>query len=85
MKKSIIISIVLVISLSLYGADNGKIYGVVKSEKTGSPLVGVSVFLENTDYGAYTDKQGFYIINKIPQNKYKIVCEMIGYNKYISH
>ena len=57
------------------------IRGVVKDSSTGQPLVGVSVSVEGTRYGAVTDGNGLFRVNLPSAGTYSIVFSHIGYEK----
>ncbi|MEI6049994.1 MAG: DUF5686 family protein [Bacteroidota bacterium] len=59
-------------------SDKTVINGLVIDAKTGTPLIGVSVILQQTTVGTITDNKGNYsIITKVPAEK--IVFSFIGY------
>lgn len=53
---------------------NGNVY-----DENGQPLPGATVRLENTDYGAATDADGFFRMTKIPANTYVLLIDFMGY------
>ncbi len=55
------------------------ISGYVRDEETGLPLASVSVFLEGTGYGTFTDENGHYSLRNIPDGKYILVVKLIGF------
>lgn len=55
-----------------------EIYGRVTDEK-GEPLVGVSVYLENTTLGAQTDDDGNYEIINVAPGSYNIIASYLGF------
>jgi len=63
----------------LFGGTTGKLTGGVKDEKTGEPLIGCNVIVEETYLGAATDAVGEYVILNIPPGKYTVRFNMIGY------
>ena len=50
------------ILISTYFSQTLTIYGLITNNETGESLIGANVFIENTNFGAYTDKNGFYSI-----------------------
>jgi hypothetical protein len=57
----------------------GIIKGFVKTQDTGEPISLVNVYLETTPYGATTNKDGYYVIDQVPEGSYNIVFSCIGY------
>lgn len=53
--------------------------GFVRDDATGEPLFYVNVFLQDTDLGAATNQDGYFVIPKIPPGTYEIVVSIIGY------
>ena len=64
---------------NLFAANTGKITGTITDKKTGEPLIGVNVVIENTHWGAMTDLDGFFSIINIPPGKYTVKASFVGY------
>ncbi|MGC8653899.1 MAG: TonB-dependent receptor [Candidatus Kryptoniota bacterium] len=77
--KSFVVSTVLlclpVISLAQYGKISGKVY----DQETREPLVGATVRIVGTPFGASTDINGEYVILRVPADTYTLTCNYIGY------
>ncbi|MBT3217351.1 MAG: TonB-dependent receptor [Candidatus Marinimicrobia bacterium] len=64
---------------SVLFSQSGSISGIIKNER-GNPLVGANVFLKNTALGSATDKNGNYVIPKVPAGKhYQLTAMYIGH------
>lgn len=61
-------------------SDYGTIQGVVVDRDTGEPLQAVNVFLANSQIGAATDRNGRFILHRVPFGVYDLVVSMIGYD-----
>jgi len=59
--------------------NTGKITGKVTDGKTGEALIGVSILVEGTGFGAATDLTGEYIIVNVPPKTYSVIAKSIGY------
>jgi len=57
----------------------GDIRGFVYEDETGEPVIFSTIQLEGTTYGAITDNNGFYSINKVPAGDYTLLCTYLGY------
>jgi TonB-linked SusC/RagA family outer membrane protein len=58
---------------------NGKVTGKVLSAENGTPLIGVSIKIKNTQTGVMTDNEGRYTIN-IPNGQAILVFSYIGFS-----
>jgi CarboxypepD_reg-like domain len=61
---------------------NFTLKGRIISEGTKKPLNAVSVYLNNTSIGTYTNEQGIFILKGIPSGKFKLIASCIGYGTY---
>lgn len=52
--------------------------GKVLSER-GEPLVGASVFIPSSSIGTRTDKQGGFMLENIPNERFKLAVSFVGY------
>ncbi|PWJ44337.1 TonB-dependent receptor [Sediminitomix flava] len=52
--------------------------GYVK-DKAGAPLIGASVYIQSTDFGAITNADGYYKIKSVEPGSYNLVASFIGY------
>ncbi|MDZ7265371.1 MAG: TonB-dependent receptor [candidate division KSB1 bacterium] len=84
MKKWFCCSIFLLICNPIFSQmpTNGSISGFVYDDQTGEQLIGANVFLQQTNFGAATNRNGFYSIPKIPSGNYVLVCQFIGYKTF---
>ncbi len=78
-----ILSIQVVVSETnaLIDKDKSGINGYIRDSKTGETLVGATVMLVDTKYGARTNKSGYFSINNVPPGKYQIAATFLGYEK----
>ncbi len=60
----------------------GAIHGTVSDAKTGDKLPGANVFIDGTKFGASSDLDGNFRIEKIPPGRYKLVCKFMGYGDF---
>ena len=68
---------------SLEAGLTGKVAGVVRDAKTGDPIPGVNVLVQNTLLGAATDLDGQYYILNVPPGKQTLEISYIGYKTTI--
>lgn len=78
-RKAMILSfaLVLFVALSVTAGTTGKIAGRV-TDDSGSPLVGATVMVVGTAYGAMTDANGEYFIINLQPGEYAVQASMIG-------
>jgi len=62
----------------LQAGTSGKITGII-TDAENVPLIGVNVFIDNSNMGASTNEDGFYVILNVPPGTYTIVTSYIGY------
>lgn len=60
------------------------IKGLISDAKTGEPLVGAVVALDNTQYSVLTGLDGSYQLTNIPAGQYKLVVLFASYEKHES-
>jgi hypothetical protein len=78
--KGVLLTFVLALGSALAPAQPvGSLKGKVIEHTTKQPLVGASVTLGNTQYGAVTDTSGVFAIDKIPAGTYSLTISMIGF------
>lgn len=80
--------IILLISLLVIvpqanAKETGGIRGKIIDQNTKSPLGGANVMVLETNLGATTDTDGFYLIPSIEEGIYKIRVSYIGYDNFI--
>lgn len=90
MKKSILLLVLFVASLSFAQAGNPVksekavdsqivLKGKVIDKKTGEALVGAVINVGNADYKTYTDLDGNFEIKNVKEGNYNIVVSYISY------
>lgn len=72
-------SIFLIYVLSKSALVASSINGFVRDTKNGEPISYANVFLNNTALGAATNRDGYFVISKVPVGKYELNISMIGY------
>jgi hypothetical protein len=65
--------------------QTGSFSGTVVDGKTQEPLIGATVQLIETGFGASTNVEGSYTISEIPANTYNIKATFIGYEPEIKY
>lgn len=84
MKKKLLFILLFVFTLCFsLTAQTGRIAGKVVSKDTNNPLEGVSVFVEESQIGTYTEKNGTFQLRNIPVGRHKIVASLMGYSQLI--
>ncbi len=69
----------------LMAANFGRISGRITDIKSGDPIIGANIIVENTNYGNASDQNGQYLIGQVPPGKYSVRCEYIGLTPIIVH
>lgn len=74
-----VISIKSAPTFSQDAACNCVLKGVVHDQQNHLPIVGAVLYLKDTKYSTFTDKNGFYQFPKICQGTYTLVCKAISF------
>lgn len=57
----------------------GTIKGVITDNETGTRLTGVSVRVEGRALGAYSNREGQFLIKNVPADSYTLLVSLVGY------
>lgn len=68
----------LVLAASANAGTTGKISGRIENQRK-EPVLAVTVFLEGTKLGAYTNEQGQFTILNVPAGTYTVRLQRVGY------
>lgn len=68
----------LVVPVIVIGGTTGKISGVVIDNDTGQPIAGARVEVVGTDYEAFTDAEGRYVILNVPVGRHTLVASFLA-------
>jgi len=74
--------IVFILYLLLSPLLSQSINGFIREEATGEPVSYANVFLSDTDLGAATNRDGYFVITDVPNGDYEFNVTMIGYGVY---
>jgi hypothetical protein len=74
---------ILMLILPVTLAAQFKITGKVLDTGNTKPIVGASVFLNNTSVGTTTQNNGKFIINNIRSGQYELTVSILGYETYV--
>ncbi len=72
----------LFITFNINLLSNNSISGILKNKENLETIIGASVFIENTSFGSFSDKNGYFIINDVPDGEYILKVSYIGFDKY---
>lgn len=83
MKRAIsglgMLTVLLVLTSTLFGATTGKIAGRIVDKESGEPLIGANIVIDGTNMGAAADVEGYFFIINIPPGSYTVQVHMMGY------
>ena len=68
-------------TLTALAQQEATLSGYVTDQKTGEPLIGATVRLDETELGSVTDLNGFYQIKNIVPQAYSVTASYVGYEK----
>ena len=69
---------IIILCFTLSFISSATIVGSISDEENGTPLIGSSVYLEGTSYGATTDEFGQYILMDVPNGEYNLIVKYLG-------
>ena len=78
MKKSYLLIIICLFTLSLSAQQTATVKGIVTDEKDNTPMIGVNVSVKGTTNGVSTDDKGAYELT-VPLGTFTVVYSYIGY------
>ena len=79
MKRIILLSL-LIPFLSLFSQEEYTLSGYIKDKSSGESLIGATISIKDTKFGAVTNAYGFYSLT-LPKGKYTATASYIGYEK----
>ena len=65
----------------LWAAQTGMVAGFVREASSGEFLAYASVYLSDKSMGTATNKQGYYVLSRVPEGKHTLIVSMIGYRE----
>jgi hypothetical protein len=84
LKKIAFILFIIIFSESFFAQNlTGNVYGRVFDNTTKQPIPFANVLVLNTNYGAATNAEGYFLIENLSVNTYQIRVSVIGYNPQI--
>ena len=82
MQNQLLIIIFTFLSFSLVAQKTGVVKGFVYDKENGEAVLFTNVFLKGTTFGASTDINGFFFIDKVPEGNYNIEVTYLGYASF---
>ena len=76
----ICVGVVAIMSASLFAASTGQIKGRLVDKETGEPVIGASVLVVGTKFGAMSDPDGRYMIARLDPGKYSLKISSVDYS-----
>ncbi|MFN7312621.1 MAG: TonB-dependent receptor [Bacteroidota bacterium] len=70
-------------SLGFAQTTTGTITGIIKDKADNSALIGVSVLIKGTSFGAATDINGKFVIKNVRPGDYTLEVSYLGYSKVV--
>ena len=83
--KLVSLSFLLIIIVApgiVQAQETGKIVGTVSDADRNEFLPGANIFLDGTSFGAASDRQGEFVIFKVPPGTYTLKVTYVGYEEY---
>jgi len=84
MRHLLIVFLLSILSLHIKAQQTtATITGVIKDKKDNSELIGVSVLIKGTSFGAATDVNGRFSIKNVKPGEYNLEISYLGYSKVV--
>ncbi|RMF67197.1 MAG: hypothetical protein D6743_05245, partial [Calditrichaeota bacterium] len=80
LSAALLVAGVLSLTVPAPAQIRSQITGTIIDARTGEPLPGANVFLENTNKGAASDSDGRYTITRVPPGNYTLIASFVGYH-----
>lgn len=80
MKRLVFLTLVLFSLISSTYSQFATVKGFIYEKESGEPVLFTNVYLRGTSYGATTDGNGYFIINRIPPGQYTLVVRALGFD-----
>ena len=79
MFKNLLTYLFLIITSSIFSQNFGSLTGKVIDNETGFPLEGATIRVEDSDFFAVSDQNGFFQILDLPTTSYNVTASFIGF------
>ncbi|MDR8391194.1 TonB-dependent receptor [Aliifodinibius sp. S!AR15-10] len=76
---SSILLLLLISATTGFAQQTGSLEGTILDKKTGEPLAGVNVGIQDTRKGSSTDTEGFFSIESVSPGNYTLLISAVGY------
>ncbi len=83
LKSVLLILIIMIITIPIIVFAQGQITGKVIDNKNRNPLPGANIQVLGTLFGASADRDGNFVIQRLPAARYSIRVSMIGYRNLV--
>lgn len=83
LKRILLGSCILFLTLSIVYAQKGGIKGIITDSKTEEVLIGANILIQGTDLGTATDIDGSYLLQNISPGEYNLVFSYTSYKSQI--
>lgn len=80
MRRITILTMFFIVFSTAVFAQFATVRGFIYEKESGEPVLFTNVFLRGTSYGATTDGNGYFIINRIPPGQYTLVVRGLGFD-----
>ena len=81
--KKLMFLLFIIFTVNLNAEEFGIIKGKVTDADTGDPIYGANIAVLNTTLGTYTDTNGKFKLEKVPQGTYSVRASYIGFQSII--
>jgi len=79
MYRLLLTFVFLVLTSSIFSQNFGSLIGKIIDNETGYPLEGATIIVEDSNFFAVSDENGFFQILDLPTTSYNITASFIGF------
>ena len=78
----VVLTGLLLLGVNIFVQAQNSLRGTITSQETNEPVVGATIFIENTTVGTISDEEGKFLLNNIPSGFNRIVVSHIGFKTH---
>jgi len=78
-KNKLIFLFIIIFKIQIIAQNQSSISGFIRDNDTGEPLGYTNIFIKDSNIGAVSTSDGYYVLTQIPSGNLELVASIIGY------